>query len=215
MPEVAFLVPTAGGDAPGSQAYLETESGTRVPLPFAPRESNIEGGGATWARLTRPGLAPITVRSGEESDTYSFTALFADLDAQVSIEPVLKQLQAIAKAGPRVRFAYSGLEAGWWRIERLSLATTHRTERGEIARANVTFNLLADVPPPAQARPVSETSGGGAGWRTHVWKKGDTLFKVAKKYLGKGERWKEIATANKIKDPKKIKPGQKLRIPPK
>jgi len=46
-------------------------------------------------------------------------------------------------------------------------------------------------------------------------KKGDTLQKIAKKFLGRSSRWPEIYKANKdiIKKPSKIYPGQVIIIP--
>ena len=56
--------------------------------------------------------------------------------------------------------------------------------------------------------------------RTKVYTvvKGDTLWKIAQKFLGSGSRWKEIYTYNNNKsiiggNPNLIKPGQKLSIP--
>ena len=48
-------------------------------------------------------------------------------------------------------------------------------------------------------------------------KKGDSLSKIAKREYGNANDWKRIFEANKdlIKDPDKIYPGQKLKIPPK
>ena len=43
--------------------------------------------------------------------------------------------------------------------------------------------------------------------------KGDTLWDIAERELGDGSRWKEIQTANNIKNVKRIKPGQKITIP--
>ncbi len=45
--------------------------------------------------------------------------------------------------------------------------------------------------------------------------KGDTLWAIASKHLGKGSRYPEIFEANRevIKDPDKIYPGQQIRIP--
>lgn len=43
--------------------------------------------------------------------------------------------------------------------------------------------------------------------------KGDTLFGIAKKYYGNGNRYPEIARANNIKNPNYIQVGQKLIIP--
>ena len=44
---------------------------------------------------------------------------------------------------------------------------------------------------------------------------GDTLWAVAKKFYGSGNKYTKIFEANKevIKDPDKIYPGQKIRIP--
>ena len=51
--------------------------------------------------------------------------------------------------------------------------------------------------------------------RTHVVEKGDTLSAIAKKYYGKANDYMKIFNANKdvLKDPDKIFPGQKLKIP--
>ena len=45
--------------------------------------------------------------------------------------------------------------------------------------------------------------------------KGDTLWAISSKFLGKGNRYNEIFEANRevIKDPDLIYPGQKIRIP--
>ncbi len=41
---------------------------------------------------------------------------------------------------------------------------------------------------------------------------GDTLYAISKKYLGSGDRYMEIATANNIKNPNLIYPGQVIYI---
>ncbi len=50
----------------------------------------------------------------------------------------------------------------------------------------------------------------------YVIEKGDTLWKISERFLGKGDRYPEIFEANRevIKDPDLIYPGQKIRIPP-
>ncbi|MGO4373096.1 LysM peptidoglycan-binding domain-containing protein [Paenibacillus sp. 2TAB19] len=45
---------------------------------------------------------------------------------------------------------------------------------------------------------------------------GDTLWKIAQRTLGNGDRWREVYTANQAaigKDPNRLIPGQKLVIP--
>ncbi len=64
------------------------------------------------------------------------------------------------------------------------------------------------APPSAPAAPEEQY---------YVIEKGDTLWAIAKKFLGNGNRWPELFEANKevILDPDKIFPGQKIRIPAK
>ena len=54
--------------------------------------------------------------------------------------------------------------------------------------------------------------GGGGGEETYEVKSGDTLSKIGHHH---GVSWQDIFEANKdtVKDPDKIFPGQKLRIP--
>jgi nucleoid-associated protein YgaU len=53
--------------------------------------------------------------------------------------------------------------------------------------------------------------------KTYVVVSGDSLSKIAKREYGNANDWNRIFEANKdiLKDPDKIYPGQKLRIPPK
>ena len=65
----------------------------------------------------------------------------------------------------------------------------------------------------------SNVQGGGSSTATKIYevKSGDSLSKIAKREYGNAAEWKRIFEANKdlIKDPDKIFPGQKLKIPPK
>jgi nucleoid-associated protein YgaU len=65
---------------------------------------------------------------------------------------------------------------------------------------------------PTPAQPEGDTSVSG---RTYVVERGDSLWKIAKRHYGDGEKWRKIYEANRdqIKDPDLIHPGQKLRIP--
>ncbi len=53
--------------------------------------------------------------------------------------------------------------------------------------------------------------------KVYVVVSGDSLSKIAKREYGNANDWKRIFEANKdiLKDPDKIYPGQKLKIPPK
>lgn len=57
--------------------------------------------------------------------------------------------------------------------------------------------------------------GDSKQFEDYIVKKGDTLYGIAIKKLKNAQRWKELAEINKdvVRNPKKIIPGMKLRIP--
>lgn len=73
--------------------------------------------------------------------------------------------------------------------------------------------------PPAPSKPAQTTqpvrSGEPAKPRTYTVVRGDSLWKIAKKYYGNGAQYTKIFNANrdKIKNPNLIYPGQVLVIP--
>ena len=64
-------------------------------------------------------------------------------------------------------------------------------------------------------KPAGNAPDTSAGGQFHEVQKGETLSKIAEKYYGDPGLYKDIFEANRniLKDPNKIFPGQKLRIP--
>ena len=64
---------------------------------------------------------------------------------------------------------------------------------------------------------VSSTAPATETYQTYEVKSGDSLSRIAKQFYGSGNLWKTLFDANTdiLKDPNKIYPGQKLKIPPK
>lgn len=64
----------------------------------------------------------------------------------------------------------------------------------------------------------SNVQSGSSSTATKIYEvvSGDSLSKIAKREYGKANEWKRIYEANLdiLKDPDKIYPGQKLKIPP-
>ncbi len=60
---------------------------------------------------------------------------------------------------------------------------------------------------------LSATTSSSA--RTYTVVKGDTLFRIAMKYYGNGDRYRDILTANRsvVSKPQDLRPGMKLVIP--
>ena len=64
---------------------------------------------------------------------------------------------------------------------------------------------------------ASSTAPAAEVYETYEVKSGDSLSRIAKRVYGDAQAWKKIFEANTdiIKDPDKIYPGQKLKIPAK
>ena len=64
----------------------------------------------------------------------------------------------------------------------------------------------------------SNVESGSSSTATKIYEvvSGDSLSKIAKREYGNANEWKRIYDANRdiLKDPDKIYPGQKLKIPP-
>lgn len=71
-----------------------------------------------------------------------------------------------------------------------------------------------DAPPPEAAKEeVVEVAPVAVEKKTHTVVAGDTLFNIAKQYLGDGNRYMELAQANNIANPDHIEVGQVITIP--
>ena len=64
---------------------------------------------------------------------------------------------------------------------------------------------------------ASSTAPAAEAFQIYEVKSGDSLSRIAKHFYGSGNLWKTIFEANTdiLKDPNKIFPGQKLKIPKK
>lgn len=71
--------------------------------------------------------------------------------------------------------------------------------------------MPADTKTPPPSPPVADNPYA----QHYTVKKGDTLSKIAEQFYGDKMLYPKIFEANRdvLKDPNKIKPGQKLRIP--
>ena len=71
------------------------------------------------------------------------------------------------------------------------------------------------VQPEAPAEPEKPAEPEAPAYKTYTVKAGDTLWSIAKKFLGSGFRWGELfeLNADLVKNPRRIYVGQVLRIP--
>ena len=70
------------------------------------------------------------------------------------------------------------------------------------------------TPAPAPAPTTSYTPPAPAGRRTYVIQRSDTLWGISKRFLGAGNRWREILGVNPGLQPRRLRIGQEIVIPP-
>ncbi|MEE9212733.1 MAG: LysM domain-containing protein [Phycisphaeraceae bacterium] len=71
----------------------------------------------------------------------------------------------------------------------------------------------ADTATAEPAAPLIAAEPLAAAPPTYVVQKGDTLWSIARRNYGDGQRWKEIAEANGIANPSRLRAGQTLVLP--
>jgi len=109
-----------------------------------------------------------------------------------------------------------------WVITGIEWGDVIRNQSGLRVRQRLTLSLLRySAADRIQLRPAAERArskpaaagSSASGGRTYVVKRGDTLSSIAAKFYRDASKWRKIADANGIRDPKNLKIGQKLRIP--
>lgn len=116
-------------------------------------------------------------------------------------------------------FDVSGVGGGARTVtsEELSRATLPGSGRERIAPVEVKKELANNEPattPAEKMRRMAER-GGIAGYRVCEIQANETLRSIAARELGSANQWNEIKKLNPDLDPKKLKPGTKIKVPAK
>ena len=177
---------------------------------------------ATAARAAAEMQAEMEARRREEEATAE-----GEAKAQAAAAAKAAKARMEAEIAARVQQeaeAVTRAQAAAAAKARMEAEITARVQAAAEAAAKAEAETKAKAEAAAQARealgaepqPVVGTRGVlGGSERTHVVVAGDSLYKIAAHFYGNGNRWPEIFEANKdiIKNPRIIRPGQKLRIP--
>lgn len=97
-------------------------------------------------------------------------------------------------------------------ITNCTLTFTLFNSLGTPVRANADVSMKQVVPAGAQ-RGQNPTSGGDGMRAHHVVEPGDTLDLIAYREYGDAARWRLLADANGIDNPRVLRPGQRLIVP--
>jgi LysM repeat protein len=210
---------------------IVTSSGRVISMLSNPPQITAKPAGAKIAQIDREGRKQLVVSTGPGQAGLSFKHTVASLDWTRSVESAVKTYIGLYEAGTRIRFrgGSPSLETRyWWRITSLEVNVLQRATNNSPSWVELSWELVEDYAVSSKTTAketkswnaktgTSTSSAKKATTRTHKVKSGDSLWKIAAKYLGKGERWRDIYNLNKktIKNPNRLTVGQTLKIPAK
>ncbi len=178
------------------------------------------------------GLGEIIIKQDRPALTIEFESFFpAKHFPGVQVDKLLlprnyrEKIDKYKDSGKPVQFMITGttismyckIENVTWREEGGDVGTIHysimlKEDRSVSVRQIHIEDGKASVPAKTPARPDNTENE-----RTYTVKKGDCLWNISKRFLGKGNRYMEIYELNRdrIKNPRLIRAGWVLRIPSK
>ncbi|WP_437291129.1 LysM peptidoglycan-binding domain-containing protein [Sorangium sp. So ce406] len=145
--------------------------------------------------------------------------ILPDAEPQTLLLVTRTDLVHVTQASPWPALSLAD-EAGPWqltRVEERAMLALHSSATG----AQAVLQGVAPEPPPAPPRPVALPPIDARLWvapDVYVVQSGDTLVRIAARYLGDGARWREIWALNQERyagrSPDVIFPGDTLVMPP-
>lgn len=176
-----------------------------------------------WVQIERPEQLPLLRKANGRLARMQFDCVFRKNGQPVEVG--LYMLGLFANHTGPVAVGYGPLEAGLWQLVGVRIKSVRRQKAtNAITRADVTLTFLRTSMPPkpvpaaVAVKPPSTPKAPVAGPKpaapkVHIVVKGDTLSKIAARYLGDANRFPELARLNKIANPNRIFPGQRIRLP--
>lgn len=213
----------AAGGTSLVRAYLEivkpevNDEEKSIPLRFNPSEYQLKKS-QTLAEIGVPGLVspPLQwVRGGAE--VLSFDALVDSTDTLCDVdEAYVTRIRALLDtneqlhAPPIVAFVW-GKRRFVGVLEGLTIAYMLFDEQGHPLRAKLSISIKEYRPGAVQM--IEHPRQSSNVERTLLVQRGDTLPSIANALFRDPTRWREIAKANGLRDPRDLRPGDRLLIP--
>jgi hypothetical protein len=189
------------------------------------------GGYGGWTQVPRPHRKALTVWDGVEPFQQAFSLIFDGVSGDTSVEDGCRTLERMAQPTgdrqepPLVRVLGAVPHPGlYYVIDSLDWdPAPFWSLRGYRTRQEVTVHLLEYVRPDraaqnpgAEAARRKAVTNAAAAAQIYVVRRGDLkggLSGIAANQLGDYKRWPEIARLNTVRDPKRLKVGQRLKLP--
>jgi nucleoid-associated protein YgaU len=215
------VTPTSAAKIDISKARLvivnPRTASSEIKLSFNPTTYQVKKT-QTLAEIAIPGLSspPLQwVRGGAE--TLSFKALLDTTDTLENVdEAYVNRLRGLLDIDPKLH-APPIVAFLWGRrqfigvLDGIDIAYQLFDERGVPLRAEVTITLKEYRPVAVQIWQNRKSSSGVE--RSYLVCRGDTLPSIASAVYRDPGRWRELALANGISDPRELRPGTRLLVP--
>lgn len=215
-----MTVTPAGSAAQGVRAHLQIvrpADQNPIPLCFNPTEYQLSKAN-TFAEIPIPGLeTPLIQYVRGDSEKLSLEALVdtSDTLADVRVAFVdrlrgVLSINAQEHAPPLVAFVWdrpvlTGV------LESLTVSYVLFTPDGIPLRAKLTMSIREYRSAAVQAAQTPQQSPNVE--KSFVVRRGDTLASISQALYRSPANWRELATANGITDPRRLRPGQVLTAP--
>lgn len=209
------------------KAFLEVETGDRIPCLFNPSSISVSRSN-NWAGNPMPGSGVGPLRYlGANSGTLTLDLLFdttADGSAVsvhtgklmklMDVDYSLPGADEATRNGrpPKVTFHWGDLHSFPAVVANVVLNFVYFSSSGVPLRATAHLDLQQYDRSDAFG-PQNPTSGTPIPHRVHRVQPGETLDRISARYYGDSTRWRELASANGIEDPLAVRPGTLLSVP--
>ena len=207
------------------------ETKTQIPCLFNPPDYSFTKSN-TWSVTPVTGSNVPTPQFGGGGNLKMTFELFFDtyvgaessmVDVRTYTEPLLKLMKidsSTVNADPNAKKGRPPICSFHWGnywsfkgvVESITLKFTLFTSSGKPVRATASMGMLQvqdDGTYPAQ----NPTSGGEGVRASHTVEWGETLDLIAYREYGNATKWRPIALANDLDDPRALRPGQRLVVP--
>jgi hypothetical protein len=211
---------------PGFRLYTEDRS-----LMFTARYDKVPrqvSGGPVLARIMLPKRKELTEWTGRATFSFELSFLLDNFDSQEGL-PIeqeirkLEKMQGLDQGDPEPHQVimmgdppgsiphdfHDNPRARWW-VENV-VYNDDKTEKNSAGNRVRVYGVIkvtevseGELLTATAKKPASKSS-------RYTIKKGDTLAKIASKYKIKGG-WKTLAKLNKIRDPKRLRVGQVIKL---